>query len=157
MWLRGAAAAWLDAAEFVDDKWERAERQADRCGPASRGCWAMRADNIALGQNTHELVTRWLSALPLRDRRRIVTTTASSTTIRRQLDRLAEEGIEWFGGGAAGRRPRERGRRTVDDRTLAVMVSSVMFETAEIVPGLAASRPAVRATARRCWSTRTTT
>ena len=26
-------------------------------------------DDIALGQNTHELVTRWLSALPLRSGR----------------------------------------------------------------------------------------
>jgi kynureninase len=31
----------------------------------------------------------------------------------------------------------ERVARTIDDRTLAVMISSVLFETAEIVPGLA--------------------
>jgi kynureninase len=29
-----------------------------------------KAEHIALGQNTHELVVRWLSALPLRERRR---------------------------------------------------------------------------------------
>ena len=48
--------AWLDAAEFVDEKWERAAEQANRCEQDSHGSSAMRPANIALGQNTHELV-----------------------------------------------------------------------------------------------------
>jgi len=94
-------------------------------------------ENIALGQNTHELVTRWLSALPLTMRRRIVTTSGEFHTIRRQLDRLAEDGLEII---RVPARPVEelceRVAHEVDDRTLAVMVSSVLFETAEIVPDL---------------------
>ena len=62
--------AWLDAAELADDKWDRAAEQADR---VRRGFATLLNDapgNIALGQNTHELVTRWLSALPWRRRSR---------------------------------------------------------------------------------------
>ena len=68
--------AWLDAAEFVDDKWSRAEAQAARVREGFATLLGDRADNIALGQNTHELVTRWLSALPLSTRPRLVTTDA---------------------------------------------------------------------------------
>jgi len=129
--------AWLDAAELVDGKWEHAAAQADRVRAGFGRLLGDAAANIALGQNTHELVTRWLSALPFRERRRIVTTTGEFHTIRRQLDRLAEEGIEVV---RVAARPvdalAERVARAVDDRTLAVMMSSVLFESAEIVPGL---------------------
>ena len=129
--------AWLDAAELVDGKWDRAFEQAARVRAGFARLLGDVPDNIALGQNTHELVTRWLSALPLTMRRRIVTTSGEFHTIRRQLDRLAEEGLEII---RVPARPVEelaaRVAREVDDRTLAVMVSSVLFETAEIVPGL---------------------
>src|SRR5499426_3441792 len=85
--------AWLDAAEFVDDKWSRAEDQARRVREGFAALLGDRADNIALGQNTHELVTRWLSALPLSERPRLVTTDGEFHSIRRQVDRLAEEGL----------------------------------------------------------------
>jgi kynureninase len=129
--------AWLDAAELVDDKWDRAFEQAARVRAGFARLLGDAAENIALGQNTHELVTRWLSALPFKARRRIVTTTGEFHTIRRQLDRLAEEGVEIV---KVPARPVEqlvaRVAQEVDDRTLAVMVSSVLFETAEIVPDL---------------------
>jgi kynureninase len=129
--------AWLDAAEFVDDKWSRAEAQARRVREGFAALLGDRADNIALGQNTHELVTRWLSALPLRQRPRIITTDAEFHTIRRQVDRLAEAGVEII---KASARPVDtlaaRLAASVDSRTACVMVSSVLFDTAEIVPGL---------------------
>ena len=59
--------------------------------------WASLLDDrdgvIALGANTHELVVRFLSALPLGERPRLVTTDGEFHTLRRQLDRLAEAGI----------------------------------------------------------------
>ena len=85
--------AWLDAAEFVDGKWERAAEQAARVREGYGRLLNDAPANVALGQNTHELVTRWLSALPWRERRRIVTTDGEFHAIRRQLDRLAEEGL----------------------------------------------------------------
>jgi len=130
--------AWLDAAEYVDEKWEHAFAQAER---VRRGFARLLDDSdgtIALGANTHELVVRWLSALPIRQRPRLVTTTAEFHTIRRQLDRLAEEGI------AVAKVPAlpattlaERLARTVDDRTAAVLVSAVLYENAHLVPNLA--------------------
>ena len=130
--------AWLDAAELVDDKWDEAARQADRVRAGFAGLLGDAPANIALGQNTHELVTRWLSALPLRERRRLVTTDGEFHSPRRQTDRLAENG--WLEIVKVAAHPAEtladRLVGATDDATAAVMVSSVLYETAEIVPGL---------------------
>ena len=130
--------AWLDAAECVDDKWEKAEERASRVREGFARLLGDAPANIALGQNTHELVTRWLSALPLRQRPRIVTTDGEFHSIRRQMDRLEEDGALAVVRVAA--RPvdtlAERLAISVDDRTACVMVSSVLYETAEIVPDL---------------------
>jgi kynureninase len=168
----------LDAARYVDEKWEHAFARADRVrlgyarllddlrGPAVRDDRSQRdqreyhgvtgeggtarhtapeqtdtrnarVGNITLGESTHELLIRLLSALPLRERPRLVTTSSEFHTIRRQLDRLEEEGIEIV------RVPAEpvadlseRLAAAVDDRTSAVLVSSVFFLSARIVPGL---------------------
>ena len=133
----GQQRAWLDAAEFVDDKWEKAAVQAGRVRDGFARLLGDKASNVALGQNTHELVTRWLSALPLANRPRIVTTDGEFHTIHRQVDRLAEAGFDVT---KISARPvdtlAERLAASIDSRTSAVMVSSVLFETAEIVPGL---------------------
>ncbi|HEX7089580.1 MAG TPA: hypothetical protein VF192_05555 [Longimicrobiales bacterium] len=141
----GQVQAWLDAARYVDDKWEHAFARAER---VRRGYARLLGDDdgdIALGANTHELVTRLLSALPLRERPRLVTTTGEFHSLRRQLDRLAEEGIEVV------RVPRdpvdglaERLAAAVDARTAAAFVSSVLYADARIVPGLAAVADACR-------------
>src|SRR5690349_24419898 len=86
--------AWLDAAELVDGKWDRAFEQAARVRAGFARLLGDVPDNIALGQNTHELVTRWLSGLAVRQRQRILTTDGEFHTLRRQIDRLAEEGVE---------------------------------------------------------------
>src|SRR4029450_11962951 len=85
--------AWLDAAELVDDKWERAQEEAAHVQAGFRRLLNDRDGDIALGQNTHELITRLLSALPLRARPRLVTSDGEFHTIRRLLDRLGEEGL----------------------------------------------------------------
>ena len=129
--------AWLDAADFVDAKWERAEMQAAQVRAGFARLLGTSADEIALGQNTHELVTRWLSALPLRTRSRLVTTTGEFHSLRRQLDRLAEERLDIVTVAAAPVDTlAERLAGAVNDRTAAVLTSSVLFETAEIVPDL---------------------
>ena len=135
--------AWLDAAEMVDDKWGRAFEVADEVRAGYRRLLNDPNGHIALGQNTHELLIRFLSALPLRDRPRLVTTDGEFHTIRRQLDRLEAEGIEVVrvatgGDGAADRRGpmAEALAGAVDDRTAAVLVSSALFRDARIVDGL---------------------
>jgi kynureninase len=131
--------AWLDAAELVDGKWEKAFEQADRVRAGFRRLLNDPGGDIALGQNTHELVTRLLSALDLRARPRLITTDGEFHTIRRQLDRLREEAIDVV---KIAARPADtlagRLAAAVDDGTACVLVSSVLYETAEIVPDLAA-------------------
>ena len=129
--------AWLDAAEWVDGKWERAMEQAALVRAGFARLLGGSPEQIALGQNTHELVTRWLSALPLRDRPRLITTDGEFHSLRRQIDRLAEEGIPVTKIAAhPADTLAERVASVVDARTAAVMVSSVLFETAEIIPHL---------------------
>jgi kynureninase len=82
-------------------------------------------------------VVRFLSALPLDRRPRLVTTDGEFHTIRRQLDRLSEAGIEVV---RVPSRPAaqvaERLARMVTDRTAAVLGSAVLYESAHIVPDL---------------------
>jgi kynureninase len=131
------ARAWLDAAELVDEKWSRAMEEAARVQAGFKRLLNETTGEVALGQNTHELVTRLLSALPLRERPRLVTTDGEFHTIRRQIDRLAESGLDIA---KVPARPAdtlaERLTAVVTDRTACVLVSSVLYETAEIVPGL---------------------
>jgi len=143
----GQLGAWADAAEGVDDKWDRAEKMAESVRRGFARLLGASAEEIALGQNTHELVVRFLSALPLTKRPRLVTTDGEFHTIRRQLDRLAEDGrIEVVKVAAYPAATLvERLIAAVDDRTSAALVSSVLFETAHIVPGLDRALDACRA------------
>ena len=129
--------AWLDASELVDDKWGRAFEVADEVRAGYRRLLGDPDGHIALGQNTHELLIRFLSALPLWERPRLVTTDGEFHTIRRQLDRLESEGMEIVRVPTDGGAPVAEGIvAVVDDRTAAVLVSSVLFRDARIVEGL---------------------
>ncbi|CAN5296976.1 kynureninase [soil metagenome] len=133
----GQRQAWLDAAELADEKWQRAFARADQVRRGFARLLSDPAGDIALGASTHDLVVRWLSALPLADRPRIVTTDGEFHTLRRQLDRLAEEGIEIVKVAAhPADSVAERITAAIDGRTAAVTVSSVFYETAQIATGL---------------------
>lgn len=125
--------AFDDAARHVDDKWAHAEQKAEavRRGYAERIGAA--AGEITLGQNTHELLVRLLSALDLPARPRLVTTDGEFHSARRQLDRLEEAGVEIV---RVPRTLHEGGLQgltdALDERTAAVVVSSVSFIDARI-------------------------
>ncbi|MEO5617617.1 MAG: kynureninase [Candidatus Eisenbacteria bacterium] len=136
--LDGQLEAWTDAATHVDEKWGRA---AEKAGRVRRGFARLLGDdpaNIVLGASTHELVVRFLSALPLEHRPRLVTTDGEFHTLRRQLDRLSETGrIEVVKVAASPAETlAERLALALDDRTAALFVSSVLFLSGRIVPGL---------------------
>lgn len=142
----GQQQAWLDAAELVDDKWPAVFEKVERVRQGYSKLLGERNAELAFEQNTFHLVARFLSALPLSSRRRLATTDGEFHTISRLLDRLAEEGMEVV------RVPStpidslaERLSKSVDDRTAAVLCSSVMFQTARIVPDL----PSVAAACKR--------
>jgi kynureninase len=129
----------------VDDKWERAFAKAERVRQGFARLLGDRAEHIALGQNTHELVARFLSGLDLRRRPRLVTTDGEFHTIRRQLDRLAEEGIEVVRVPSdPAEAMAERLSRATTDGTAAVLVSAVLYTNARIVPDLARVMEACR-------------
>ena len=133
----GQQQAWLDAARYVDDKWDRAFERADRVREGFAALIGDRDGWITLGVNTHELLVRLLSAMPLRERPRLVTTDGEFHSIRRQLDRLAEEGIEIHRVAEAPLDSlAERLGAAVDGRTALVLVSCVFFDTGRIARGL---------------------
>lgn len=132
------AESWLDAARYVDDKWEHAFRRAERVRAGFAALLGEPNAAMALAGNTHELVVRLISALPLHARPRLVTTDGEFHTIRRQLDRLSEEGLEVV---RVPEVPLEsvttRIAQAVDSRTALVLVSAVFFDSGRITRGLA--------------------
>jgi kynureninase len=130
----GQLEAYDDAAELVDGKWDRAFARADDVRGGFRRLLCDPGGHIALGASTHDVVVRFLSALDLERRRRLVTSTGEFHTLRRQLARLAEAGIDvdWVAAEPAATLA-ERLAAAVDDRTAAVLVSAVLFETARVV------------------------
>ena len=133
----GLLEGYDDAARFVDKKWDRAFTKARRVEEGWARWLGDDEGSCTLASNTHELVVRFLSALPLRQRPRLVTTDGEFHSIRRQLDRLEEEGVEIVrvDSGDADTLA-ERLASEVDDRTAAVLVSKVLFGSGRIVPGL---------------------
>jgi kynureninase len=143
--LRGQQRAFLDAAELADRKWERAFERAER---VRRGFRALLDDPdglYTLGTSTHELLVRLLSALPLADRPRLVTTDGEFYSLRRQADRLAEEGVEIvrvpaLPAASVG----ERLAAATCDRTAAVLTSTVFYRNAHIAGDLSPAAAACR-------------
>lgn len=133
-------ACWDDAAADVDDKWAAAAEAADAVRAAVAAQLGGAAGDIALAPNTHELVTRFLSAVDLRTRPHVVTTAGEFHSMRRQLTRLAEEGLEvtWIDPQPLDTLS-ERVAAAVCESTAAVMMSTVLFETASVVPHLEAA------------------
>ncbi len=90
----GHMTAWDDAADLVDSKWSKVfngilpefqRRVASRIGTT-------RPLDLAIAPNTHELVFRFASCFPLDGR--VVTSDAEFHSLRRQLTRLTEAGMQ---------------------------------------------------------------
>lgn len=92
-------------------------------------------NNLALGASVHDLFVRFLSAVPLGEGTEIVTTDAEHPSIARQLARFHEEGrIKVIKVAAEPVESAvERVIAAVNDKTVAVCVSSVNFENGQQV------------------------
>jgi kynureninase len=135
--LEGVTEAFADAARYVDGKWERAFLKAERVRDGFRALLGVPDAELALAASTHDLVIRFLSALPLRSRPKLITTDGEFHTLRRQLARLGEEQLEVVRVPASPAETlAERLADQADGRTAAVLVSAVRFADARIVPGL---------------------
>ncbi len=129
--------AWNDAAEFVDDKWEKAFAKAEEVKQGYGKILNDKSGYITIAANTHELLIKLFSAFPVKEKSRIVTTDGEFHSIRRQLDRLSEEGVEVV---KVPSMPvaevAEKLIAACNDKTVAVYVSSVFFNSGLILPGL---------------------
>ena len=147
----GQLEAWDDAARRVDGKWDAAFAKGERVkrGFAERlgdgEAFASGESGYVLAASVHDLLVRFLSALPLRDRSKLVTTDGEFHSLRRQFARLEEEGVEIV------RVPSDDPDTIADglaeavcDRTAAVLASSVLFQSGRIVPGLGQACDAAR-------------
>ncbi len=140
--------AWDDAARLADKKWDRVfgeilpafrARLASRIGSAT-------PDAIAVAPNTHELLYRVLSAYPRATT--VVTTDGEFHSLRRQLDRLQEDGTRVIHVKVPGEVPfadrfiaaLERAQHEhaggADGPRVIGALSLVMFGTAELIPEL---------------------
>lgn len=137
--------AWPDVAEDglndyfrvssqkVDDKWGPAFERVDVLRNYLRRFYSDPEGQYSLAANTHELLVKWISALDLKKKRKIITTDGEFYSLYRQLTRLGEEGVEivWVPAlpleGFA-----ERLRPHLDENTAAVMLSRIYFETSLI-------------------------
>lgn len=141
----GIERAFQDAAEHVDAKWDKAFQVAERV----RAGWRVWLDDpegrYSLAANTHDVLVRWLSALPLDRRPVIVATNGEFHSMTRQLRRLAEAGVqvEWIDAAPAAT-VGDRLAAAVDGRVAAVMTSTVFFQTGEIAGDLSAVAAACR-------------
>lgn len=132
---------WNDAANLVDDKWGKAFEKAEEVKQGYKRLLNDKSGNITIAPNTHDLIIKLFSALPLKDKPRIVTSDGEFHSIRRQLDRLSEEGIEIL---KVPSNPVDQVVEKIIDtlkspngeKTAAVYVSSVFFNSGLILPGL---------------------
>jgi selenocysteine lyase/cysteine desulfurase len=87
--------AWDDAARLVDDKWAMVLDTLWRSVSAqiARHLGLPDATTLVPASNTHELVNRLLSCCPVGRSVRIVTTDGEFHSFRRQVERLAEDGL----------------------------------------------------------------
>jgi len=133
----GLLQAWTDAATHVDDKWSAAFAVADRVRRGFRHWMGDAEGPITLAQNTHELVTRFLSALDLSARPRVVMTDGEFHSISRQIRRMEEEGVEVVRVSSTeiDALP-EALIAAIDAKTACVLVSAVFFHSSRIARGL---------------------
>lgn len=134
--------AWDDAARLADGKWGRvfSEILPGFRAHTARVIGSTTPGALALAPNTHDLVYRLISCFP--HDATFVTTDGEFHSLRRQLDRLAEDGtrvvhvrVQGLAGEAAGEAPfadrfihaLERTRPTL------AALSAVMFGTSERV------------------------
>ena len=147
--------AWPDAAfdgvqeymdmvaDQVDKKWGFGFEKTEIMRNYLRDFYDDPTGRYCREQNTHVLIVSWLSALDLKNKPKIITTTGEFHSMYRQLKSLESKGIEVV------YLPYQDDdalldliNNELDDKTAAVMLSRVYFETSEInmrLPEIAAA------------------
>jgi kynureninase len=125
--------AFDTSARLVDTKWDVAFEKIDIMRAYLRDFYDDPDGYYTHNENTHNLIVRWLSALDLVSKPRIVTTDGEFYSLFRQLTRMSEENTEVvFVPALPLEGFADRLAEALDDRTAAVMLSRVYFETSLI-------------------------
>ncbi|WIO73894.1 kynureninase [Porticoccaceae bacterium LTM1] len=136
--VEGQIEAFDAAARSVDEKWHAAFEKADILRNYLREWYDDPEGLYCLAENTHILLVSWLSAIlskqgQLKSKPKIITTDGEFHSMYRQLKRLQEEGVEvvMLPAEPFATFP-ERLAAEADDRTAAIMLSRVYFESSLI-------------------------
>ena len=136
---QGMQECFTVAARDVDEKWGVAFQKAEVLRQYLRDWYDDANGYYCLAENTHILLVSWLSSLDLKNKPKIITTTGEFHSMYRQLRRFEEEGLELV---MLEPEPSDsfmsRLQDEIDDRTSAIMLSRVFFETSLINPHLSA-------------------
>lgn len=125
---------YFDAcAAHVDNKWEAAFEKTEILRNYLRDFYDDPNGFYCREESTHILFVSWMSSLDLKNKPKIISTDGEFHSLFRQLHRLEEEGLEFV---QAPVNPddtfAERIISEMDNRTSAVMLSRVYFETSLI-------------------------
>ncbi len=121
------------AADKIDNKWPLAFEKTEQLRSYLRTYYDDPTGRYCREQNTHQLLVSWLSALDLRNRPKIITTSGEFHSMYRQLRRLQEEGLEVvYLTPDSDENLLNEIRANIDHQTAAVMLSRVYFETAAV-------------------------
>ena len=133
--------AFDDAAAHVDDKWGAVFARAEVLRAKIAEVTSAEASEVALAQNTHELFTRFLSALPLKDRPLVIATDGEFHSVYRQLVAAYQGGLlelQWVDASDTETLAERLGERlrAAQGRCAAVISSTVLFQSGARVPHL---------------------
>ncbi|MFD2533278.1 kynureninase/PvdN C-terminal domain-containing protein [Gracilimonas halophila] len=120
-------------ARDVDNKWEAAFEKTEVLRNYLRDFYDDPDGFYCREESTHVLFVSWMSSLDLKNKPKIISTDGEFHSLFRQLHRLEEEGLEFV---QVPVQPDETFAERIigemDDRTSAVMLSRIYFETSLI-------------------------
>jgi kynureninase len=120
-------------AEQVDKKWGFGFEKTEIMRNYLRRWYDDPSGLYCREQNTHVLMVSWLSALDLKNKPKIITTTGEFHSMYRQLRRLEEAGLQVvYLPHQNDDELLEKVKQELDERTSAVMLSHIYYETSEV-------------------------
>lgn len=128
----GLEASFKTAASAVDNKWEPAFEQTEILRNYLRNYYDDPNGQYCLAENTHLLLVSWLSSFDLKNKPKVITTDSEFHSMYRQLHRLEEEGLEVAAVDGHADDIVMQIEEQIDDRTSAIMLSRIYFESGVI-------------------------
>jgi selenocysteine lyase/cysteine desulfurase len=129
----GLAEAYDVAASKVDTKWDTAAEKTETLRNYLRDFYDDPDGYYCREQNTHVLLVSWLSCFDLKNKPKVITTTGEFHSMSRQLKRLSEEYLDIIEVSHDSDQHLLDGIiAELDDKTSAVMISRIYFETAAV-------------------------